>query len=838
MRRKLSSRNKILIASILFGWFAIATIASIILVFAANIQSVSTNIGINYVVDGVGVKTSATYTLVPYDSSKESKKVSMTSEGNDYIEFDFQEENAFKEIGPTENLILDQENRRIVFEYIFESTSDAPFSIRLASRPSGNNITEKFLVSGTRLGVDEYNKINGDSLAIQALTSYESTAYIYISVSIINTNRNANYDGEFIWIMENQNTIDVKLNTDGVISTLKVIPTTEVADIAMPIIKIPTKDGYLFSGYYTNTDGNGTQYITNKGTSTACADIDPNSTLFAYFQLAYIIEGDSIVDLTDAGASAETLVVPSSVTTIGSESFKDSSVKNVVVSNSVQKIETNAFENCTSLEKVVIGDGESLAYADEISALKTVGSCAFKNCTALKEIVIPSSVTSFGTTPFSGCTALEKIEFPYVLGVGTISSSSFVKLFGTTDDDIPAGIDVVICGTTAIPNYAFYGCSKIGNVTILGTVQSIGIRAFESSSIVSINIHDGLTTINSRSFAYCQFLTNAIIPSSVTFIHSNAFSGASNLVQVKKLSGQTMGGYTAPSYAEVLTEEGEFVGSFSENNKYKYFLYNSQKVLLHTKDKNMTTANDIDADTTIFGNSCFYEHNNLLSLTVPKYITAIGSQTFNGVYSISHLRNLSNLADSKFSPTSHAEILKNDTDDFLSRLDIGKKYAYLYKNNNKILARVIDNSIVVVNDIDEDVTMIGAAAIYNKDSITKIIVPNSVKYVYGYAFSGCDNLSNITLSSSLTTIEGEAFRNLPKLLELTIPASVKQINAFAFRATANLTSVTFENPEGWSCVNAAGASATFTAEELSDPATAATKIITYMSYKFKCSEDT
>lgn len=50
---------------------------------------------------------------------------------------------------------------------------------------------------------------------------------------------------------------------------------------AMPTITVPTRTGYIFGGYYSETNGAGTQYYTSSGTSAHTCDLTQNTTLYA-----------------------------------------------------------------------------------------------------------------------------------------------------------------------------------------------------------------------------------------------------------------------------------------------------------------------------------------------------------------------------------------------------------------------------------------------------------------------------------------------------------------------------------------------------------------------------
>ncbi len=74
----------------------------------------------------------------------------------------------------------------------------------------------------------------------------------------------------------------------------------------------------------------------------------------------------------------------------------------------------------------------------------------------------------------------------------------------------------------------------------------IGDFAFsDCSSLTSINIPDGVTSIGALAFSYCKGLTALTIPESVTAIEERAFENCDNLTFLCK-SG---------SYAETYAKE-------------------------------------------------------------------------------------------------------------------------------------------------------------------------------------------------------------------------------------------------------------------------------------------
>ena len=147
-------------------------------------------------------------------------------------------------------------------------------------------------------------------------------------------------------------------------------------------------------------------------------------------------------------SSLKTINFPSSLTSIGEYAFQScikletadlsqtkiieikgnsfhscSSLKNIVLSQSILAIQANAFHSCSSLESIAlpanfIGIANS-AFA-ECRALKKVtlnekitqiSGMAFYNCTSLEKISFPNSMKSIDRFAFSGCTSLKQIEY-------------------------------------------------------------------------------------------------------------------------------------------------------------------------------------------------------------------------------------------------------------------------------------------------------------------------------------------------------------------------------------------------------------------------------------------
>lgn len=79
--------------------------------------------------------------------------------------------------------------------------------------------------------------------------------------------------------------------------------------------------------------------------------------------------------------------------------FMDSSVKKLIVGNTVTEIENYSFFRCSKLKEISLGN-----------SITTIGKSAFSDCDNLTEISLPNSVTKIGDLAFNDCENLTEIS--------------------------------------------------------------------------------------------------------------------------------------------------------------------------------------------------------------------------------------------------------------------------------------------------------------------------------------------------------------------------------------------------------------------------------------------
>lgn len=108
----------------------------------------------------------------------------------------------------------------------------------------------------------------------------------------------------------------------------------------------------------------------------------------------------------------ESLIIPSSidgktVVEIANYAFSNNfngntSIKSIVVPNTIRKIGNNAFENCIYIENVSFSSNSQLNF---------LGNYAFMNCTNLNMVLIPSTVSTIGDFIFLNCENLKQYSY-------------------------------------------------------------------------------------------------------------------------------------------------------------------------------------------------------------------------------------------------------------------------------------------------------------------------------------------------------------------------------------------------------------------------------------------
>ena len=524
----------------------------------------------------------------------------------------------------------------------------------------------------------------------------------------------------------------------------------------------------------------------------------------------------SISDDAFSGNTAiQTLVIPDTVTSIGARSFSGCvNLTSITISKNLATIGGDAFEGCTKIAdasipaiatqsiykaalvtlRITAGDVEERAFENcgslnsvvIESGVNSIGNSAFRSCSSLTSVTIPDSVSSIGDGAFNGCTSINDVYYTSDIAswlnisfgswsANPLSYGANLYLNGelATDVVIPDSVTSIGDGAfrnctsltsvtipdsvTSIGWYAFYNCPSLKSVTIGNSVTSIGDVAFAGcNSLTSVTLGNSVTSIGSYAFDGCTSLTSVTIPDSVTSIGRDAFYGCTSLTSVTILDSVTSIGSYAFYNCTGLTEinwNAVSVNDFTESSKVFYnagkeengitvtFGDNVQKIpayAFYVSGSSSYCPNIklviIGDSVTSIGDFAFYYCTSLTSVTIPDSVTSIGYVAFAGCNSLDDVYYTSDIAS-----------WLNIYFDSLSANP-------LYHGANLYLNGELATDVV----IPDGVTSIGIAFL-GCTSLTSVTIGNGVTSIGNYAFYGCTSLTSVIIGDSVTSIGDYAF---------------------------------------------------------------------------------
>lgn len=153
-----------------------------------------------------------------------------------------------------------------------------------------------------------------------------------------------------------------------------------------------------------------------------------------------------------------TVHIPTSVTSIGAESFGNSGLTSITIPNSVISIGEAAFAACNNLTSIIIP-----------SSITTIADYTFSDCRHLQSVTIPNSVTSIGGFAFYNCDIIKTLS---------INAPIYPMI---VCEELYIGDDV----TTVYDYYNHYCLRKV----VLGKkVSQIRAQAFSNANIQEFTI--------------------------------------------------------------------------------------------------------------------------------------------------------------------------------------------------------------------------------------------------------------------------------------------------------------------------------------------------------------
>ena len=528
------------------------------------------------------------------------------------------------------------------------------------------------------------------------------------------------------------------------------------------------------------------------------------------------------------------LTIPNKVTSIGERAFNNC---RGLTSISVENGNTvyDSRDNCDAIirtaDNTLLFGCQNTFIPETVTA---IASYAFEGQSNLKSISIPKSMTSIGEYAFSDCLTLlaviSDLKVPFAINDNTFADNTYQyatltvpaatkEIYQATagwkrfvkyeekdheDGDIfkyktTEGIDMTFkvissnrktCQVEGTSTSPAIDKATTGNVTIPETVKGYTVKYISSyafygcTDVTKVTIPNNVTEIGERAFSGCVGLTSIDIPGSVISIKENAFDTSRNLTSISVASGNTV--YDSRNNCNALIE--------TETNT------------LLRGCKNTTIPNNV----TSINEKAFSGCTGLTSINIPESMIIIGNAAFSDCSALmsitSDVKELFPINDNTFNNESylHATLtIPPDTKELYQATTGWKNFIDLVEKERKDgdvftgqTADGVEMSFTVINAKNKTCQVGGtdATPAIDKTTTGSITIPEivkdySVRSIGSYAFSGCSNLTKVTIPNSVTSIGSYAFSDCTGLTSFTIPGSVTNIGRSAFESCNGLKSI-------------------------------------------------
>ena len=322
---------------------------------------------------------------------------------------------------------------------------------------------------------------------------------------------------------------------------------------------------------------------------------------------------------------------------------------------------------------------------------------------------------------------------------------------------------VIRTGVTTVGSYAFSDCNNLETVEFPNTLTTIGEGAFMNSHLRDVVIPDSVRTIESNAFAGCGMMSRLSLGSGLTTIGDFAFEWCSPSVRISE------------DNRAFVMEDGA--------------LFNAGKTKLIRFFSDWVTSYTIPTGVKEIGAGAFEGSWNLKTITIPDGVQSIRTRAFAQLWKLERLTipaSVTEIAVDAFLFIVCPITVAADNTAYCSQND-----ALYSKNKDTLLyaagatgAFNIPNTVVTIEE-----------NAFAESTISSVTIPNSVKTIGNWAFSGCVNLRTVTLPASVTEIGEGVFGGCTNLTSVRIPASVKTIQKWAFEGCEALTDVYYDGSE-------------------------------------------
>lgn len=489
-----------------------------------------------------------------------------------------------------------------------------------------------------------------------------------------------------------------------------------------------------------------------------------------------------------------TYAIPEGVTTIAGGAFRHcENLLHLQIPESLANIEEfllrsdeseSAFWACDNIESFSVDENNDVFYSEDGVLYQYLADgekmvYRYPQGKNDKVYVLPEGITRIGASAFEKCRYLESILLND--GLKRINAGAFYGCSSLTDIVIPESVEYINSGYflgayTPGAGCVFAQCTSLKSVVLPSSLTIIGSEMFSGcSSLTSIDIPDTVETICYDAFENCTALKNIHLPQSLTLIHYYAFNGCSSLEDIQLPEGLQEIGWEAFKNCESLSsiripdsviKIGDQALGYTNTGKIEGFrIFGGEETETQRyAEENGFLFNDQEEETP--------DDSEISNPTEPDTDNQQkGNQSITQQVQNTPVQNAVTVG------TTLTDSGKKATYTVTSVTSKGGTVTYVKPISS--VSKLTIPSTVTVEGKTYQVTAISANAFKGQKKLKTLTIPASVTKIGNYAFKNCKNLKNLIIKSNKLTKKSlgkRAFKGLTKKTAVQVPK--KKLKAY------------------------------------------------------------